>query len=62
MLKAYEAFLVQTIKPQSVPLYLKWVSDCYAFLDKPSSTRLNSEQKKQFLVHMAKRYEDCEAG
>ena len=35
MLRDYEAFLIKegTIKSQSVPFYLKWVSDCYAFLN-----------------------------
>ena len=37
MLRNYEAFLVKegTVKTQSVPYYLKWVSDCYAFLNEP---------------------------
>jgi integron integrase len=60
MLKAYEAFLTEkgTVKTQYVPFYLKWVSDCYALLNEPLSNRLGSEQKNQFLLHMAKRHED----
>jgi integron integrase len=60
MLGAYEAFLIKkgTIRSQYVPFYLKWVSDCYAFLNEPLSNRLGSEQKKQFLSEMAKRHED----
>ncbi len=60
MLRAYEAFLIKkgTIKSQYVPFYLKWVSDCYAFLNEPLSNRLGTEQKKQFLSEMAKRHED----
>jgi integron integrase len=60
MLRAYEAFLVKkgTVKPQSVPYYLKWVSDCYSFLNEPLSRRLGAEQKKQFLLDMAKGHED----
>jgi hypothetical protein len=60
MLSIYEAFLIKkgTIKSQYVPFYLKWVSDCYAFLNEPLSHRLGSEQKKQFLSEMAKRHED----
>ena len=40
MLRSYEAFLIKkgTIKPQSLPFYLKWVSDCYAYLNQPLST------------------------
>jgi hypothetical protein len=60
MLRAYEAFLIKkgTIKSQYVPFYLKWVSDCYAFLNESLSKRLGNEQEKQFLADMAKRHED----
>jgi integron integrase len=60
MLSNYEAFLTKkgTLKTQYVPYYLKWVSDCYGFLNEPLSNRLNSDQKKQFLSDMAKRHED----
>ena len=60
MLGAYEAFLIKkgSTKSQSVPFYLKWVSDCYSFLNEPLFNRLGSEQKKQFLSDMAKRHED----
>jgi len=60
MLKNYEAFLNRkgALKTQYIPYYLKWVSDCYVFLNEPLSNRLNSDQKKQFLLDMAKRYED----
>ena len=62
MLRPYEAFLVKkgTIKPQYVPFYLKWVSDCYSFLNEPLSNRLAAEQKRHFLSGMAKRYEDSQ--
>jgi integron integrase len=60
MLRNYEAFLTKngTVKTQYVPYYLKWVSDCYGFLDQPLSNRLSIEQKKEFLLDMAKRHED----
>jgi integrase len=60
MLRNYEAFLTKkgTVKTQYVPYYLKWVSDCYGFLNEPLSNRLSIEQKKQFLLNMAKRHED----
>jgi hypothetical protein len=60
MLKSYEIFLKKkgAMKPQYIPYYLKWVSDCYVFLDQPLTNRFNSEQKKQFLFDMAKQYED----
>ena len=45
MLRAYEAFLTKkgTVKTQYVPFYLKWVSDCYGFLNETLSNRLGSE-------------------
>jgi site-specific recombinase XerD len=54
----YEAFLTKkgSVKTQYVPYYLKWVSDCYGFLNEPLSTRLSLEQKKQFLSDMAKHH------
>lgn len=60
MLKAFEAFLLQkeSIKPQYLFYYLKWVSDCYAFLNAPLSDRLSRCQREQFLMVMAKRYDD----
>jgi len=60
MLRNYETFLTKkgTVKTQYVPFYLKWVSDCYGFLNEPLSNRLESEKKKQFLSHMAKQHED----
>jgi hypothetical protein len=43
MLSAYEAFLTKkgAEKTQYVPFYLKWVSDCYGFLNEPLSNRLS---------------------
>lgn len=54
MLKDFESFLKKkgTLKQQYVSFYIKWVSKCYNFLDKPLSTRLSSEQKKEFLKHI----------
>jgi hypothetical protein len=63
MLRAFEASLTKngTATTQCVPFYLKWVSDCYAFLSESLSNRFGSEQNKQFLTHMAKRHEDWQA-
>lgn len=60
MLRAYETFLLRrgAVKSQYVSYYLKWVSDCYGFLNEPLSNRLRSEQKKEFLSDMAKQHED----
>lgn len=60
MLDAFKHFLLHkdTVKSQYIPFYIKWVSDCYSFLDTSLSSRLSSDQKRQFLSHMAKRYEN----
>ena len=60
MLDTFQAFLREkkSIKPQDIPFYLKWIADCYRFLNEPLSTRLPGDRKKQFLSHMAKRHED----
>jgi integron integrase len=60
MLNEFKTFLKQkgSIKPQYVPFYVKWVADCYAFLDSPPTARLRSEAKKEFLSQIAKNHED----
>ncbi|MBN1255608.1 MAG: integron integrase [Deltaproteobacteria bacterium] len=60
MITAFKEYLHRraSLKPAYIPYYLKWVSACYEFLDIDLSSRLMSEQKKQFLTHMTKRYED----
>lgn len=60
MLEAFRQFLLRkaSVKPQYVPFYLKWVSDCYGYLNTAPDSRLSSEQKKQFLAHMAKNHEE----
>lgn len=60
MIAAFKEYLLHSgsIKSQYVPFYLKWVSLCYEFVEAAPSSRLTSEQKKSFLVHMAKRHED----
>jgi integron integrase len=60
MFEAFRQFLLRkaSVKSQYIPFYLKWVSDCYGYLNTPADSRLSSEQKKQFLSHMAKNHED----
>lgn len=45
-------------KDKYIPYYLKWISDCYSFINAPVEDRLNSEQKQHFLSHLAKSHED----
>jgi integron integrase len=60
MFSDFESFLTQkgNITPPNIPYYLKWVYDCYRFLNEPELKHLNSDQKKQFLSQMAKTHED----
>lgn len=60
MLNEFKAFLQQkgSIKSQYIPFYVKWVADCYAFLDASPTARLRSEAKKEFLAQIAKSLED----
>jgi hypothetical protein len=60
MLSSFEDHLTQKalVKEKYVPFYMKWVSDCYAFLNIPDSMILNLEQKMQFLKNLVKTHED----
>ncbi len=60
MLKEFREYLLQKgkTKANQIPYYLKWIGECYSFLDLSDSTFLSSDQKKQFLTHMAKTHED----
>jgi len=60
MLNYFRQYLLSetTVKTNYVPYYVKWVGDCYSFLDIADTTPLSAEQKNHFLSHMAKSYED----
>jgi integron integrase len=60
MLNKFKEYLIQKgkVRTRQIPYYLKWVGDCYAFLNVSDSTLLDSDQKKEFLSHMAKDHED----
>jgi len=60
MLQPFQAYLTTTahIKVNYIPYYLKWVSDCYAFLDCPIGQAIGADQKQQFLKHISKRHEE----
>lgn len=57
MLNRFKEYLLQKgdIQLHHVSYYIKWVGDCYAFLDAPASTFLNSDRERQFLAYMAKK-------
>jgi integron integrase len=60
MLGSFKEYLFRksSVKSQYIPYYLRWISACYKYFDIESTARLSSEQKKQFLLNMAKRHED----
>ncbi len=60
MLSSFKDHLTQKalVKEKYVPFYMKWVSDCYSFLNVSDSMILNLEQKMQFLKYLAKTHED----
>ena len=60
MLKKFQEYLERNrqIKANSLPYYVKWVVDCYSFLDKPISEIIYNEEKRQFLTHLFQDHED----
>lgn len=60
MLSSFKDHLFQKalVKEKYVPFYLKWVSECYSFLNESDSQVLSLEQKQNFLKHLSKTHED----
>ena len=60
MLKYFDQYLRSTgqVKTKSLPYYVKWVGDCYRFLNKDFSQRISNEEKERFLEHLSKTHED----
>jgi integron integrase len=60
MLSAFKAYITQKalVKEKHVLFYLKWVSDCYSFLNEPDSVVLNPQQTNRFQKYLAKTHED----
>lgn len=60
MLDQFRTYLLNTVKIKSkyIPFYLKWISDCYVFLEKQIQDRINGDQKKHFLKHLSKIHEE----
>ena len=60
MLSSFQSTLTKRalIKDKYVPYYVKWVSECYSFLDRSTCAILNQDCKQQFLRHLAKTSED----
>jgi hypothetical protein len=45
------------VKDKYLPFYLKWVSDCYSFLNEPDSVVLKPEQTNRFQKYLAETHE-----
>lgn len=60
MLSSFKNYLIQKalIKDTYIPFYLKWVSDCHAFLKASDLEVLSPEQRNRFQKHLAKTHED----
>lgn len=60
MLSAFKDYLIgkAVVREKYVSYYLKWVADCYSFLDKSNAEILSREDKEQFLKRLAKTNED----
>jgi integron integrase len=60
MLDRFQKYLLGNthVNSKYIPFYLKWVSEGYAFNDIPIEHRITSDQKQQFLTHLAKTHED----
>ena len=46
------------INDKYLPFYLKWITECFRFLDIPLSQSITNEQKSQFLKYLSKNHED----
>ena len=60
MLEPFKQFLSLKGRVQSkyLPFYLRWVTDCYRFLEIPLSQFITNDQKSQFLKQLGKSHED----
>ena len=60
MLGAFREYLAEkaVVRERHVPYFVRWVSQCYAFLELPLETRVNSDQRQEFLRYLSKRHDD----
>ena len=60
MLELFRSYLSENarIKVKYIPYYLKWISECYAYINESIEHHISSEQKQRFLSHMSKSRED----
>ena len=60
MLAQFQSFLAHHghIREKNLPYYLRWVSECYAYLKQPIEHKITSEQRHRFLSSLATNHED----
>lgn len=60
MIESFRACLLskRAVNLKYIPYYLKWVTQCYNFFDKPHSGTLVRGQKKEFLKFRSDKYEE----
>jgi integron integrase len=60
MLDQFHQFLAKNghIREKYLPYYVRWVSECYTFLNETIEHKISSEQKHQFLNHLSTSHED----
>jgi len=60
MLQAFEQFLIkkEDIPGKNATYYVKWVYDCYRFVNKPETQQLTNEQTAEYLSLLTKKHDD----
>ena len=60
MLERFEQYVIKngSIGPKQIPYYIKWVLDCYTFLNCQTDAMISSEQRKQYLESLTGTRED----
>ncbi len=60
MLSGFRSYLKEkaNIGSKYIPCYIKWVSDCYEFLNESVERAITSDRRLQFLKHLTKTHED----
>ena len=63
MLRTFRDYLDQKalIQAKYIPYYLKWVGECYSFLDRPDSEPTSVEDRERFIKHIANTREGWQA-
>ena len=60
MLEAFQEYLlsVKQVKEKYIPYYIKWVSDCYSYLNESIQKDVTVDKRHAFLKYLSKNHED----